>query len=334
MSVGARAEMATLTYMGTEHVPVLAAELIDALDPKPGETAVDCTFGGGGHARLVAERIGASGTLVCIDRDPSTEEHFDDLAAGAECQTRFVRADFADALRGLRAEGLRADLVYMDLGVSSLQLETAERGFAYTYDAPLDMRMDPALPASAAVIVNELPEDRLASIIREYGEERHARSIAAEIARRRPLRTTAELVEAVRVAVPPAYRFGRGHPAKRTFQAIRIAVNGELELLDRALPIAWELLAEGGRFAAISFHSLEDRRIKRFLRDLARGCVCPPELPECRCGGRPAAELLTRRALAATPEEIERNPRSHSARLRAARKLTRDRRLGGEGSGC
>jgi 16S rRNA (cytosine1402-N4)-methyltransferase len=325
--------MATLSYMPTDHVAVLASELIDLLDPHPGQTAVDCTFGGGGHARLVAERLAPSGSLVCIDRDPAAEERAGELAADVDCELRFVRADFADVLTQLRGEGLVADLVYMDLGISSLQLDAAERGFSYTYDAPLDMRMDPELELSAATIVNEWPEDRLAGVIREYGEERHARSIAAEIVRRRPLETTVELVDAIRVAVPPAYRFGRGHPAKRTFQAIRIAVNDELDQLDQALPAAWELLRDGGRLAAISFHSLEDRRVKRFLGDLARGCVCPPELPVCRCGGEPRAELITRRALAATPEEIERNPRSHSARLRVARKLTRGERADGEARG-
>jgi 16S rRNA (cytosine1402-N4)-methyltransferase len=325
--------MATLSYMPTEHVPVLASELIDLLDPHLGQTAVDCTFGGGGHARLVAERLGPSGTLVCIDRDPAAEERFDELVVDADCELRFVRGDFADGLAQLRAEGLVADLAYMDLGISSLQLDGAERGFSYTYDAPLDMRMDPELELSAATVVNEWPEDRIAGVLREYGEERHARSIAAEIVRRRPLETTAELVEAIRVAVPPAYRFGRGHPAKRTFQAIRIAVNDELDQLDRALPAAWDLLRDRGRLAAISFHSLEDRRVKRFLGELARGCVCPPELPECRCGGEPRAELITRRALAATPEEIERNPRSNSARLRAARKLTRGEPAAGEARG-
>ena len=325
--------MATLSYMSTEHVAVLASELIDLLDPHPGQTAIDCTFGGGGHARLVAERLAPSGTLVCIDRDPAAEDRFEELAAEADCELRFVRADFADGLGQLRDEGLVADLAYMDLGISSLQLDAAERGFSYTYDAPLDMRMDPGLAVSAATIVNEWPEERIAGLIREYGEERHARSIAREIVHRRPLDTTAELVDAIRVAVPPAYRFGRGHPAKRTFQAIRIAVNDELDQLDLALPAAWDLLRDSGRLAAISFHSLEDRRVKRFLGDLARGCVCAPELPECRCGGEPRAELMTRRALAATPEEIERNPRSHSARLRVARKLTRGDRADGEARG-
>jgi len=315
--------MATLTYMPTEHVPVLATELIDLLDPHPGETAVDCTFGGGGHARLVAERIGSSGTLIAIDRDPNAERHFAEVADELEPEARFVRDDFADALEELRGEGVRADAIYLDLGISSLQLDAAERGFSYSYDAPLDMRMDPDQGLSAMELVNEWPEERIAVVIRDYGEERHARSIAREIGRRRPLETTAELVEAIRAAVPPAYRFGRGHPAKRTFQALRIAVNGELDSLDRALPTAWEILRDRGRLAVISFHSLEDRRVKRFLADRIRGCVCPPELPVCVCGREPEAEPVTRRALAATPEEVVRNPRSHSARLRAARKLPR-----------
>ena len=326
--------MATLTYMPTEHVPVLATELIDLLDPHPAETAVDCTFGGGGHAALVSERIGGSGTLIAIDRDPAAERRFIEMAGDLKSEARFLRADFADALENLREEGVRADVVYLDLGVSSLQLDTAERGFSYSYDAPLDMRMDPDHGASAADLVNDWPTDRLAAAIRDYGEERHARSIAGEITRRRPLQTTAELVDAIRAAVPPAYRFGRGHPAKRTFQALRIAVNDELDSLDRALPAAWEILRERGRIAVISFHSLEDRRVKRFLADRVRGCVCPPELPVCVCGREPEAEPLSRRALAATPEEVERNPRSHSARLRAARKLPRGLGVDAEGNGA
>jgi len=309
--------------MPIEHVPVLASELLDVLDPHPGETAIDCTFGGGGHAQEIAERLGSGGTLIAIDRDPVAERRFAELEDELEPQTRFVRADFADALVALGEEGVRADVIYLDLGVSSLQLDAAERGFSYSYDAPLDMRMDPEDRLSAADLVNEWPQERIATVLREYGEERHARSIAREIVRRRPLHTTAELVEAIRASVPPAYRFGRGHPAKRSFQALRIAVNGELDSLDRVLPAAWDLLRDRGRLAVISFHSLEDRRVKRFLADRIRGCVCPPELPVCVCGHEPEAEPLTRRALAATPEEIERNPRSHSARLRGARKLPR-----------
>jgi 16S rRNA (cytosine1402-N4)-methyltransferase len=317
--------MATLTYMPSEHVPVLADELIALLDPSGGELAVDCTFGGGGHAELVAERLGPDGTLICIDRDPAAAERFDAFAAEASCRTRFIRDDYADGLESLVAEGRRADLVYLDLGISSLQLDAWERGFSYAYEAPLDMRMDPDQDISALEVVNEWPERRVAEIVRRYGEERHAGRIAREIVRRRPLSTTSELAEAVRAALPPAARFGRGHPAKRTFQAIRIAVNSELESLDRALPAAWELLRVGGRLAAISFHSLEDRRVKRFLADRARGCVCPPELPVCRCGRTPEGELLTRRAVAPSPEEVEHNPRSGSAHLRAGVKLGPER---------
>jgi 16S rRNA (cytosine1402-N4)-methyltransferase len=307
--------------MPTEHVPVLASELIALLDPRPGETAIDCTFGGGGHARLVAERLGPAGALICIDRDPVAEDRFEELSGEFECEARFLRADFADALAELAADGITADLVYMDLGVSSLQLDAWERGFSYSYDAPLDMRMDPSQTLSALEVVNDWPEKRLTGAIRELGEERHALAIAREVVRRRPIERTGELVEAIRDAVPPAYRFGRGHPAKRTFQAIRIAVNGELESLDRALPAAWELLADGGRLAAISFHSLEDRRVKRFLADRAAGCICPPELPVCRCGHVPEAELITRRALTPSALEADKNPRSRAAKLRIARKV-------------
>jgi 16S rRNA (cytosine1402-N4)-methyltransferase len=313
--------MATLTYMPTEHVPVLASELVALIDPQPGDLVVDCTFGGGGHARLVAERIGPTGKLIAIDRDPAAAERFEEFAAEAPSETSFVAGDFADALDELVADGISADVVYLDLGVSSLQLDAWERGFSYSYDAPLDMRMDPSQELSAREIVNEWPQDRLASTLRELGEERHARAIAAEIVARRPLETTGELVDAIREAVPPAYRFGRGHPAKRSFQAIRIAVNSELDSLDRALPEAWRLLGVGGRLAAISFHSLEDRRVKRFLADRARGCICPPELPVCQCGREPEAELVARRAVMPSEAEAELNPRSRSARLRCARKI-------------
>ncbi|MGH2961589.1 MAG: 16S rRNA (cytosine(1402)-N(4))-methyltransferase RsmH [Solirubrobacterales bacterium] len=307
--------------MPKEHVPVLASELIALLGPSEGEVAIDCTFGGGGHAGLVAERLGPHGTMICIDRDPAAAERYEAFAVDAPCETRFVRGDHADALDALEAEGARADVVYMDLGISSLQLDAWERGFSYAYDAPLDMRMDPDQPLSALEVVNEWPERRLVEIVRGFGEERHARRIAREIVSRRPLETTAELADTVRTALPPAARFGRGHPAKRTFQAIRIAVNSELESLDRALPTAWRLLEDDGRLGAISFHSLEDRRVKRFLAARARGCVCPPEVPLCQCGRTPEAELLTGRAVSPSAGEVERNPRSGSAHLRAAVKI-------------
>jgi 16S rRNA (cytosine1402-N4)-methyltransferase len=313
-----------LVEMSATHVPVLAGELVDLLDPQPGEIAIDCTFGGGGHARLVAERLGPGGELIAIDRDPAAEERFAELAADVACRTRFIRAPFADALADLRDEGVRADLVYLDLGMSSMQVDTRERGFSYAYDAPLDMRMDPDNELTAADVVNEWDERRLARLMRDYGEERYARPIARALVRARakaPLETTNELVEVVVDAIPVPARFAGGHPAKRVFQAIRIAVNDELGQLDEALPAAWQLLRVHGRFAGISFHSLEDRRVKRFLAARTRGCICPPDLPVCACGRVPEAELLTRRAVAPTPGEVAANPRAKSARMRAARKL-------------
>jgi 16S rRNA (cytosine1402-N4)-methyltransferase len=313
--------MVTLTYMPTEHVPVLAAELIRFAAPAPGETVVDCTFGGGGHSRLIAEHLGPEGTLIAIDRDPAAEERFESFAHEAPCRTRFLRADFADGLSELLGEEVEPDLVIFDFGVSSMQIDAWERGFSYSFDAPLDMRMDPTADLDARTIVNEWPEARIAEVIRNHGEERSARSIARQIVARRPLDTTSELVEAVRAGLPPKARFARGNPAKRTFQALRIAVNGELDAIDAGLPIAWEALASGGRLAAISFHSLEDRRVKRFLADRARGCICPPEFPVCRCGQEPEAELITKGGVAPSPGEIADNPRSASAHLRVARKL-------------
>ena len=316
--------MAILVDMTSAHVPVLAGELVDLLDPRPGETAIDCTFGGGGHARLVADRLGTDGTLIAIDRDPVAEARFAELAAEVPCRTRFIRAGFADALQQLADEDVTADLVYMDLGMSSMQVDTLERGFSYVYDAPLDMRMDPDQELTAADVVGTWEERRLAGLFREYGEERYARQVARAIVRERarhPITTTNELVEVIAGAIPAPARFAGGHPAKRVFQAIRIAVNDELDQLDRALPLAWHLLREGGRFAGISFHSLEDRRVKRFLAARAQGCICPPELPVCRCGRTPEAELLTRRSIVPMPGEIADNPRAKSARMRAARKL-------------
>jgi len=309
---------------GGTHTPVMAAELIGLLDPKPGQTAIDCTFGDGGHARLVAERLGSSGSLVAIDRDPLAEERFAVLAAQASCSVRFIRASYADALELLAGEGLRADMAYFDLGMSSMQVDTRERGFSYSYEAPLDMRMDPTQELSARDIVAGWDERRLAGILRDFGEERHASAIARAIVRRRtqsPIETTLELVETINAAIPAPVRFAGGHPAKRSFQALRIAVNDELDQLERALPLAWELLRDGGVLAGIAFHSLEDRRVKQFLGERARGCICPPDLPVCACGREPQAALIARRSLVPSAAEIAGNPRAASARLRAARKL-------------
>jgi 16S rRNA (cytosine1402-N4)-methyltransferase len=313
--------LAILLDMPRPHVPVLAGELIEALDPQPGQVAVDCTLGGAGHARLLAERLGPAGLLIGIDRDPLAEAAFAELAAEVPCRTRLVRADFAAGLEMLLDEGVRADMVYLDLGMSSMQVDTRERGFSYAYDAPLDMRMDPGQAMTAAELLNSWDQRRIARVLRDYGEERFADRIAREIVRRRPLATTFELVDAITAAIPAPARFAGGHPAKRTFQAIRIAVNDELAQLDAALPLAWRLLDPDGRFAAIAFQSLEDRRVKRFLAARTQGCICPPDLPVCGCGRTPEAELVFRRSVVPTPGEVADNPRSKSARLRAARKL-------------
>jgi 16S rRNA (cytosine1402-N4)-methyltransferase len=316
--------------MTRAHVPVLAGELIDLLDPQAGHTAIDCTFGDGGHARLVADRVGPAGTVICIDRDPAAEDRFEAFAAEVPCETRFIRMEFAEALELLIDEGVQADMVYLDLGVSSMQVDTWERGFSYSYDAPLDMRMDPEQELDARTVVNTWDERRLAQTFQRYGEERYARQIARAITRTRAraeLETTNDLVETIKSAVPAPARFGGSHPAKRVFQAIRIAVNDELAAIDRALPLAWEALRPDGRFGAISFHSLEDRRVKRFLADRARGCICPPDLPVCGCGRTPEAELLTQRAVAPTAGEVAHNPRASSGKLRAARKLTQAERV-------
>ena len=298
------------TSMPIEHEPVLAPELTSLLAPEPGQTAVDCTFGGGGHARADRRALGPERDA---DRDrprpgrarPASTE----FAAEVPCRTRFISADFAAGLRALRGEGMRPDMVYMDLGMSSMQVDAWERGFSYSYDAPLDMRMDTA-PGARPPPTSSTSGRRRGSprCCARFGEERYAGGIAREIVRRRPLATTSELVDAIKAGMPAAARFGGGHPAKRSFQAIRIAVNGELDALDEALPLAWEMLPVGGRFGAISFHSLEDRPVKQFLAAKARGCVCPPELPVCVCGHEPEAELLTRRAVAPGPEEVERQP--------------------------
>jgi len=273
---------------------------------------------------MVDERLGPGGTLIAIDRDPLAERRFAALAADARCTVRFIRSGYAEALAKLAEEGLRADMAYFDLGMSSMQVDTRERGFSYSYEAPLDMRMDPAQELSARDIVAGWDERRLAGILRDFGEERHANAIARAIVGRRaqaPIETTLELVDTISSAMPAPARFAGGHPAKRSFQALRIAVNDELGQLERALPLAWGLLRDGGVLAGIAFHSLEDRRVKRFLADRARGCICPPDLPVCACGREPQALLLTRRSIVPSAAEVASNPRAGSARLRAATKL-------------
>jgi 16S rRNA (cytosine1402-N4)-methyltransferase len=307
----------------TDHVPVLADEVRRLLAVQPGETVVDATFGAGGHAALLAADLKGEGRFVAIDRDPNVRPYFERFRRRAGVSARLLRGDFAVVLDQLAGNGFGADAILLDLGVSSMQLDRPERGFSYAVDAPLDMRMDPSAEVSARELVNEASERELQSIFRRYGEERYARQIAREIGRRRrqaPIERTGELVDAVRAAIPAPARFGDGHPAKRVFQALRIAVNDELGALERALPSALDLLRPSGRLAVISFHSLEDRIVKRFLRREERGCVCPPDFPVCVCGREPRLRALHRKAIKPTPAELAANPRAASARLRTARK--------------
>ena len=308
----------------TDHVPVLADEVRRLLAVQPGETVVDATFGAGGHAALLAADLQGSGRFVAIDRDPDVRPYFERFRRRAGVPARLLRGDFSLVLEQLAGNGFGADAILLDLGVSSMQLDRPERGFSYAVDAPLDMRMDTSAELSARELVNEASERDLQSIFRRYGEERYARQIAREIGRRRrraPIERTGELVDVVRAAIPAPARFGDGHPAKRVFQALRIAVNDELGALERALPAALELLRPGGRLAVIGFHSLEDRLVKRFLRREERGCVCPPDFPICVCGHEPSLRALHRKAIRPTPAELAANPRAASARLRAARKV-------------
>jgi 16S rRNA (cytosine1402-N4)-methyltransferase len=303
----------------TDHVPVLAEEVLAVLAPRPGETVIDCTFGAGGHAALLAERLRGKGKLIAIDRDPSAAPYFDRLHRGSAVKTRFLAGEFSSVLGQLAANGVGADAILMDLGVSSMQLDRPERGFSYAADAPLDMRMDPSAELTARDLVNEADERELADVFRRYGEERFSRQIARAIVQRRrkqPFERTGELVETIKQAIPAPARFGEGHPAKRVFQALRIEVNDELGSLERALPSALEILRPGGRLAVISFHSLEDRIVKRFLRAQEHGCTCPPDFPLCACGAQPTLRAVPRRAIRPSAAEVARNPRAQSARLR------------------
>jgi 16S rRNA (cytosine1402-N4)-methyltransferase len=308
----------------TDHVPVLADEVGELLAVRPGETVIDATFGAGGHARVLATGLQGKGRFIAIDRDASVRPYFERFERDAGVQARFLRGELSVVLTQLGSNGVEADAILLDLGVSSMQIDRPERGFSYAVDAPLDMRMDPSGELRARDVVNEWDERELATIFRRYGEERYARQIAQAIVRRRseqPFERTGELVDTVKSAIPAPRRFGDGHPAKRVFQALRIAVNEELEALERALPAALTMLRPGGRLAVISFHSLEDRMVKRFFAAQARGCTCPPELPVCVCGNEPTMRLLTRKAVRPSPQETAENPRSASAKLRAAVKV-------------
>jgi 16S rRNA (cytosine1402-N4)-methyltransferase len=306
------------------HVPVLVTELVEMLEPQPDDTVIDGTFGAGGHARRIAQELKEGALFIGIDRDPVASRYFDLFAQYQPFRCRFMQGNFADALEELAVNGFEADLIYLDLGVSSMQLDRPERGFSYSYNAPLDMRMDPDNPVTARKLVNELPYEELAKIFKTYGEERYARQIARRIVRERetnPFETTLQLVDTIKAAIPTPARFGAGHPARRVFQALRIAVNDELTSLKRGLDNALTLLAPGGRMAVISFHSLEDRIVKQFFAGKVGKCTCPPDLPKCVCRAQAEVRIITRRPLTPSDAEIADNPRAQSAKLRVAEKL-------------
>jgi 16S rRNA (cytosine1402-N4)-methyltransferase len=303
------------------HQPVLLAEVLDGLALEPGARVIDGTLGAGGHAEAILAATALTGQLLGIDRDSTALEIAQTRLAQYAKRLHTWHGSYAEMAQAAAESGFGAvDAVLLDLGLSSLQLDDPQRGFAFRYDAPLDMRFDRRTPLTAADLVNELSEEDLAGLIRDYGEERHARRIAAAILAARPLRSTSALQETVARAVPPSRR-ARIHPATRTFQALRIAVNDELGALERGLPQAVDLLKPGGRLAVIGFHSLEDRIVKQFMRREAADCVCPPEQPVCTCDHEARLRLVNRKPLTASAAEIARNLRSRSARLRIAERL-------------
>jgi len=305
------------------HQPVLLEEALDVLSVKPGGRYIDCTLGAGGHARGILERSSPDGRLLGLDADPRALDLARAQLSEFGSRVVLVNESFAKLAATARWNGFDpVDGILFDLGLSSMQLEYRDRGFSFRVEAPLDMRFDPREPITAADLVNTLSERELAEIFFQYGEEPRARSIARAIVRaraRKPIETTTELAEVILRAAPQ--RLGRVHPATRVFQALRIVVNRELEVLDSALQQALELLAVGGVIAAISFHSLEDRLVKQFFAGEAKGCRCPPDLPVCVCGRQPRLQIVTKKAITPTEEEIQRNPRSRSAKLRAARRV-------------
>lgn len=310
--------------MSFVHVPVLLAEVLQCLDVRPDGTYVDCTVGGAGHSREIARRLGPSGRLIGLDQDPAA------VTAASAALAPFPRAqvvhtNFRSIAQAVRSLGIEAvDGVLMDLGVSSHQLDTDERGFSYSADAPLDMRMDTTRGLSARDLINTAAKSELIRIIADYGEERFAGRIADRIVRERergPIETTAQLADLITGAIPAPARRSGPHPARRTFQALRIAVNDELGALEQGLDAAFTLLQPGGRLAVITFHSLEDRIVKQAFVGWAKGCICPPHQPVCTCGHEPEARILTRKPITAGEAELESNPRSRSAKLRALERL-------------
>lgn len=302
------------------HKPVLLDECVGALNIRPDGRYVDGTLGRAGHSREIAKKL-TTGELICIDRDLAAIEAAEERLAPWRDRVRLVHSNFSE-LGTVLADTDGVDGMLFDLGVSSPQLDDPERGFSYMHDAPLDMRMDRSAPLTAREVVNAWSGDELRRILFDFGEERYAPAIARAIVRARedrPVETTLELVDIIKSAMPPAALREKQHPAKRSFQAIRIAVNGELDALPPMLTAAADKLRPGGRLAVITFHSLEDRIVKRTLRELARGCTCPPDFPVCVCGKRP--KLRLGKPVTPSAAEVEENPRARSARLRTAEKL-------------
>ena len=305
---------------GAEHVPVLYQAVLDGLEVRPGGRYIDATVGGGGHSAGILASSAPTGHLLALDRDPAAVAAARRRLFSWGARVSLVHSSFARLAEVARArEFIPVDGILIDLGLSSLQLSDAARGFAFTLDGPLDMRFDPTQDTpSAAELVNDLSPDDLATLFFRYGEEKQARRIARAIVAERPLQTTGELAAVVERTVG---RRGRIHPATRTFQALRIAVNDELGALEAALPQALEVLCAGGRLAVISFHSLEDRQVKQFMRRESRDCICPPEAPACVCDHRAKLRLVSRKPIRPTEEEIASNPRARSAKLRVAERL-------------
>lgn len=305
------------------HKSVLLDECIEALNIRPDGVYVDGTLGRAGHSREIVQKL-TTGRLICIDRDMAAIDAAKERLAPWMERVTLVHGNFADLGEVLREKEIAGvDGMLFDLGVSSPQLDDASRGFSYMQDAPLDMRMDKTAALTAYEVVNAWSYEELRRILFEYGEERYAPAIAKAIVRARetrPVETTLELVDLIKSAMPPAALREKQHPAKRSFQAIRIAVNGELDALPPMLKSATEALNPGGRLAVITFHSLEDRIVKRAMQDMARGCTCPPEFPVCICGKKPKLKLLTRKPIVSGEAELEENPRARSAKLRVAEK--------------
>lgn len=308
------------------HLSVMPAEVLFLLSPRQGRVYVDGTLGGAGHARMILEASTPDGVLVGFDRDPEALAAARERLASYGDRVKLIRSNFASMGELLALLGINAiDGFLLDLGVSSHQLDTAERGFSFQVDAPLDMRMDPETGATAADLVNELSLDELTRIVREYGEERWAKRIASFIVKAREqhgaIESTLQLVDCVKGAIPRGAWEERIHPATRTFQALRIAVNDELGSLERGLEAGIDLLAPGGRGVVISFHSLEDRIVKTVFRRYAQGCTCPKMLPRCVCGNKPRVRILTTKPVMAGEDEVAANPRARSAKVRAVEKL-------------